>query len=325
MKIAQPADWTACTDLTKAAGWAIKVSIYQSTAHACRARQGGEVESITASNAKFRREELNALQEVTDYAIWVAYPHAFSSRLRCLWWGAGASCCWVTETQQCHGQSGKGAPCSRWVPVWGPSQPTLPGWEQRACGQVRSRMLGRRKHLRSQLFTPSIVQSKFWASPNSASGQSTSLMLGWAPRLWPQWWGWEPCRVASVFMTLGHLCLCQLTALAGSKETLQRGGNTAFVVMQRDRAATLLSCKHHAANPTSACPHMHFLPVLGTDADVFGEFSSRPHISSVLWMIAVAPAPVLDCASLSSTAVIAITSGFANLQITIANLCVSKS
>lgn len=37
-------------------------------------------------------------------------------------------------------------------------------------------------------------------------------------------------------------------------------------------------------------------------------------------MIAVAPAPVLDCASLSRTAAIAITSGFANLQITIANL-----
>lgn len=85
--------------------------------------------------------------------------------------------------------------------------------------------------------------------------------------------GWEPCGVASVFMTPGHPYLCQLTALAGSKETLQLGGDTAFDRMQRGRAATLQSCKHHAANPTSVCPHMHFLPVLGTDADVLGEFS----------------------------------------------------
>lgn len=88
--------------------------------------------------------------------------------------------------------------------------------------------------------------------------------------------------MAGVFMTPRHPCLCQLTALAGPKETLQPDGNTAFVAMQRDRAATLLSCKCHPANPTSACPHMHFLPVLGTDADVFGEFSSRLHISSIL-------------------------------------------
>lgn len=89
---------------------------------------------------------------------------------------------------------------------------------------------------------------------------------------------WEPCGVASVFMTPGHPCLCQPAALAGSKETLQLDGDTAFV-----RIATLLSCKHHAANPTSVCPHMHFLPVLGTDADVQGEFFSRPHVSYVYY------------------------------------------
>lgn len=40
----------------------------------------GEVESITASSAKFRKEKFNALQKVTECAIWIAYPHAFSSR-----------------------------------------------------------------------------------------------------------------------------------------------------------------------------------------------------------------------------------------------------
>lgn len=96
-------------------------------------------------------------------------------------------------------------------------------------------------------------------------------------------------RVASLFTVPGRLSSCHVLMADDCTCRLQEDkisplliGNTAFAEMQRDGAATVLFCKRHSANSTSECPDMHFLPVLGSDAEGFGEFSSRPHISSVL-------------------------------------------
>lgn len=160
-----------------------------------------------------------------------------------------------------------------------------------AWPRVGGTRLGEEEHLQSWLAAPGVVQSKFCASSNSASGSRSGNQshagvspMSEAPVMGLGQHG--PWRAASLFPISGHPsswkahdCTCRLPQ---DKITPFPAGNAAFAGMQRNGAATVLSCKRRSANTTSECPDMHFLLILDADAEGFGEFSSRLHISSVL-------------------------------------------